>query len=89
MRNKYKRRFNCDIPVPDLPDTVSNGTFVLPKRGRLKVKRLDEGFKILAIRGGAGGVAGEEYAGGGRDGTLSSTEEGEVRPPAAICVAVD
>ena len=86
MRNRYKRRFNCDIPVPDLPDTVSNGTFVLPKRGRPKVKRLDDGFKILAIGGGAGGVAGE-YGGGG--GTLSSTAEGEVRLPAAICFAVN
>jgi len=39
---------------------------------------------------GADGIAGEEYAGGGRDGTLSSTEEeDEVRLPAAICVAVD
>ena len=81
MRNKYKRRFNCDIPVPDLPDTVSNGTFVLPKRGRLKVKRLD--------RRGGRWVAGEEYAGGGRGGTLSSTEESEARLPAAICFAVD
>jgi len=39
---------------------------------------------------GSDGIAGEEYAGGARDGTLSSTEEeGEVRLPAVICVAVD
>ena len=85
MKTEYKKCFNCDIPVPDLPD-APNGTFIVPKRGKPKVNRLVNGFKVLVL---GGRPVGEKYAGGGSDGTLSIEEDDEVRLPAAICFVVD
>jgi len=67
-----------------LPRTLPSGTFALPSKGKLSVKRLVDGLRAVVFKIGGlcnGGLCGTivRYAGGvgGKDGTLSSMLDGK------------